>query len=174
MTHRVAIHLRSDKTAAPGDNPRKQGEPSVNDWLADHLPAPDDLGLVVRYSDPAGNPVRVFVRQADLGLDPLDLLFMVNEAATQTATALEDLVLRFVTARPDIRPHTRITLAFTEPEAGKITLFEAMPLLTSLRALLLRSRPLQATDVQLPGKPPFPTSGRSVWIRAGLTPWHWR
>ncbi|MDF0645213.1 MAG: hypothetical protein P0111_14375 [Nitrospira sp.] len=152
LTHRVAIHLRSDKTAAPGDNPRKQGEPSVNDWLADHLPAPDDLGLVVRYSDPAGNPVRVFVRQADLGLDPLDLLFMVNEAATQTATALEDLVLRFVTARPDIRPHTRITLAFTEPEAGKITLFEAMPLLTSLRALLLRSRPLQATDVQLPGE----------------------
>ncbi len=152
LTHRVGIHLRSGASAAAGDNPRKQGEPSVNDWLVDHLPAATDLGIVVRYADTTGNPVRIFVTQSDIGLDPLDLLFIVNEAATQTAAALEDLVLAVVTTRPDVRPHTRITLAFTESEPGKITLFEATPLLTSLRALFLRSRPLQATDVQLPGE----------------------
>lgn len=152
LTHRVGIQLRQGATANAGDNPRHQAEPCLNDWLADRLPAPSDLGVVVRYDDPAGNPVRHFVTQADLGLAPIDLLFTLDEAATQAATALDDLVLTFVSAKPDVRPDTRIELVFTEPEAGKITFFEAAPLLSSLRALALRSRPLEATDVQLPGE----------------------
>ena len=106
----------------------------------------------MNYKDPAGDPVRQFVTQADLGLAPIDLLFTIDEAATQAATALDDLVLTFISTNPDVRPDTRIELAFTEAEANKITFFEAAPLLASLRALALRSRPLEATDVQLPGE----------------------
>ncbi len=152
LTHRVGIQLRQGATANAGDNPRLQAEPCLNDWLADRLPAPSDLGVVVNYEDPAGGPVRHFVTQADLGLAPIDLLFTIDEASTQAATALDDLVLTFISTNPDVRPDTRVELAFTEAEANKITFFEAAPLLASLRALALRSRPLEATDVQLPGE----------------------
>jgi hypothetical protein len=149
ITHRVGIQLRPNVTANAGDNPRLQAEPCLNDWLSDRLPPPGDLGVVVRYD---GNPNPLFVTQANLGLAPIDLLFAIDEGRTQAATALEDLVLNFVAAKPDVRPDSRIELAFTEPEPNKITFFEAAPLLASLRALALRSRPLEATDVQLAGE----------------------
>lgn len=152
LTHRVGIQLRPGATANPGDNPRAQAEPSLNNWLSDRLPAPGDLGVVVRYKDPAGNPIRHFVTQADLQLTPLDLLFSIDEAKTQAASALDDLVLAFIAKKPDVRPDSQVQLAFIEPEAGKITFFEAGPLLASLRSLALRSRALEATDVQLPGE----------------------
>jgi hypothetical protein len=149
ITHRVGIQLRPNATANAADNPRLQAEPCLNDWLFDRLPTAADLGVVVRLS---GNPNPLFVTQADLGLAPIDLLFAVDEAHTQAATALEDLVLNFVSAQPNVRPDTRIELAFTEPQPNKITFFEAAPLLASLRAMAWRSRPLEATDVQLPGE----------------------
>jgi hypothetical protein len=152
LTHRVGIQLRPDVAANAGDNPRLQAEPCLNDWLSDHLPAPNDLGVVVRYNDPAGNPVRLFVTQADLGLAPLDLLFTIDEAHTQAAASLDDLVLRIAAAKPNVFPDTPIQLVFTEAEPNKITFFEAAPLLASLRALALRSRPLEATDVQIAGE----------------------
>ncbi len=155
LTHRVGIQLRPNAAAVAGDNPRHQAEPSLNDWLADHLPPAADLGVVVHYYPDPANPAtfeRLFVTQADLDLAPLDLLFTVSEGATQAASDLDDLVLAFVATRPDVRPDTRIELAFVAAEPGRITFFEATPLLTSLRALALRSRPLEATDVQLPGE----------------------
>jgi hypothetical protein len=149
ITHRVGIQLRPNITANAGDNPRLQAEPCLNDWLSERLPAPGDLGVIVRYE---GNPNPLFVTQADLGLASIDLLFAIDEAYTQAATALDDLVLNFVSARPDVRPDTEIELAFTEAQPNKITFFEVAPLLASLRALALRSRPLEATDVQLSGE----------------------
>ena len=155
LTHRVGLHLRANVAAGAGATPRRQAEPSADDWLSGHLPPANQLGVRVKiFNDPL-NPafsVPVFVTQADLGLSPLDLLFAIQDGATQAATELDDLVLRFVTQRPDVRPDTRIELAFTEPELGKVTFFEATPLLASLRSLFLRSRPLTATDIQLPGE----------------------
>jgi hypothetical protein len=154
LTHRAGIHLRSNATANLLDNPRVQAEPAVNDWLSDYLPVATELGLVVKHYQPE-NPSAVtpiFVTQADLGLAPLDLLFIMNEAANQSAAGFDDLVLAHVSTQPGVRPDTHVELAFTEARSGKITFFEVAPLLASMRALLLRSRPLQATDLQLPGE----------------------
>ena len=85
ITHRVAVHVRprSDPLQSPvpgvAVTPRAIGEPALNAWLATRLPAPVSVACTVEWDDPAtGSPAGVVVTQADLGLQPLDLLALLQ------------------------------------------------------------------------------------------------
>jgi hypothetical protein len=160
ITHRVAVHVRpqSDPLQSPiagiAVTPRAIGEPALNAWLAGRLPAPDDVACTVDWDDPAtGAPVSRTVTQADLGLQPLDLLAVLSVGDEQAMGELDARVLlhveRTASARPDARPH----VTYTRRVPGKATtFFELAPLVKSLRALALRSRPLRASDAALPNE----------------------
>jgi hypothetical protein len=160
ITHRVAVHVQpqSDPLQSPiaglAVTPRAIAEPALNAWLAGRLPPPDDVACTVDWEDPASGALeRRTVTQADLGLQPLDLLALLSVSDEQAMGELDARVLLYVertaTPRPDARP--RVT--YTTRVPGKATtFFELAPLVESLRALALRSRPLRPSDAALPNE----------------------
>src|SRR5262249_42751487 len=98
LTHRVAIHL--DPGASPAASPsavpmtpRAQAEAPLNLWLAGRLPDPADVVVRATYTTPAlAAPKTVTLTQADLKLQPIDLLYLVNLDLDQALAELDDRI----------------------------------------------------------------------------------
>ncbi len=158
LTHRVGLHLRSGLNPAnspvPGMavTPRSQAEPALNDWLASVLPAPADVLCAVFITDPvtaAETPLTV--SQQDLGLQPTDLLYLLTHETQPAMAELDDRVMRHALGVITPRPDAAVRIEYTHKAAdlSKVTFFELMPLIGSLRKLALSSRPLKPSDVML-------------------------
>jgi hypothetical protein len=160
ITHRVALHIRpqDDPLQSPiagvAVTPRAIGEPALNAWLAGRLPDPATVVCTVGWDDPAaGARVSATVTQADLGLQPLDLLALLSVGDEQAMSELDARVLLHVQRTAAPRPDARLRVTYTTRVPGKLTtFFELAPLVESLRALALRSRPLRASDAALPNQ----------------------
>ena len=86
---------------------------------------------------------------ANLQVQPIDLLYLVQPENQQPMADLDDRIIRHIIATAAPRPDAKIEIRYAEPIAAKYSLFEIAPLMQSLRALLLASRPLQPTDIML-------------------------
>jgi hypothetical protein len=154
LTHRFAVQLESglDEDVSPvvglPVTPRATAEPAVNAWLAGLLPAPEDVACTVSYFD-VGAMQQAVVTQRDLGLQPIDVLQVATLENLQAAAELDDRILLHVHKNLSPRPDSLVTIQYSSRIAGKITFFELAPLLRSLRAIVLRSRPLRVTDLSL-------------------------
>lgn len=181
LTHRVGLHLEPGlaPTASPHAGlrltPRASGEPALNHWLARLMPAPGQTGVVVYLTDGTGLDARQIVTQADLQLQPLDLLFMLGVESEPAMGALDDLIARHL--RDSLRPDGTIKIAYTERIPGLISFFELGALVGSLRTLLFSARPLRATDLALPNEAtstaqslPVYRTERVIRVRDMLTP----
>ena len=159
LTHRVALHLESgvDPTISPVTGvpavpmtPRAQGEPAINKWLANMLPALEDIACMVTFREAAtGATVERQVTLRDLRLQPADLILLVSDDPNQAMTELDDRIVRHALAnfgpRPDVPPAIRYRGTDTAP----FSIFESLPLVRSLRSLTTRSRALRSSDVTL-------------------------
>jgi hypothetical protein len=159
LTHRVGLHFEPglDSTLSPlpgipAVTPRAQAEPALNKWLATILPEPEKIGCKVKYVDPVTNTaIEKIVTQEDLQLQPIDLLYMAQTDPQQAMAELDDRVLHLVIKKDSPRPDAAINIHYTErlSSTNQFSFFELAPLLQSLRALTLRSRPLRTTDIAL-------------------------
>ncbi|NUK86074.1 hypothetical protein [Streptomyces lunaelactis] len=158
LTHRVAIHLRAglDHLASPLDGlamtPRAIAEPGVNELVAAMLPPPADVVVRVRWTDPDGTDRDRLVSQAELGLQPIDLLYLVRLESQAALGELDERILRYVAGEAGLRPDAAPTVHFTERVPGKVTFFEIAPLVGHLRTVATTSRTLRATDVLRAGE----------------------
>jgi hypothetical protein len=161
LTHRLGLQLEAGldplHSPLPGlaVTPRAIGQPAINAWLARRLPAPANVVCAVTITDPvSGAEQTVELSQHDLGLQPLDLISVLRTEADQAMNELDDRILRHVLATEAPRPDAELRIRYTQRPAdtAKRALFEVAPLVASLRALVLRSRPLRATDVALHGE----------------------
>lgn len=159
LTHRVGIHLRSGVNPAtspvPGIalTPRSQAEPALNDWLAGVLPDPAAVFCIATLTDPVtAAETEIVVTQQDLGLQPIDLLYLLSHETEPAMAELDDRVMRHVIQTQNPRADAAIRIDYTRKSAnlGTFSFFELMPLVASLRKLALTSRPLRASDVMLP------------------------
>ncbi|HVW64599.1 MAG TPA: hypothetical protein VHB01_06250, partial [Nitrosospira sp.] len=153
LTHRVGLQLDTDIPIVPSDNPRTRAEPALNRWAATLLPDDARLGCRVGYVDPAtGNPQVIHVTQADLGLQALDLIYIMRPENLEARSELEDRIRDFVFTHPVVkpRPDFPLEISYLEGATGDFSFFEVGPLVRGLRALALHSRALQAVDVALP------------------------
>jgi hypothetical protein len=162
LTHRFGIHLPAGIAPVGTDAPRARAEPAINAWIADLLPS-DLSGIACRveytvpnYDDTIPDPVITkTVSMDELGLFPIDLLYMINVETDKGLTALDDHVLEFVhrddTPRADVGIAIRYAHTF-DPAAGILSFFEVMPLIESLRALVISSRALLPADVAVPNE----------------------
>jgi hypothetical protein len=151
LTHRVAVHVDPAATAQPGWTPRARSEPALNAWLATVVPPPSQIACRVSYVDPAGLGHDVTVTQAQLGLQPLDLLHVLSLADEQAMTSLDDLIVDHVVTTRALRPDVVVRIRYMEPLTGQVTFFELAALVRNLRAVLLAARPLEPTDLVAPG-----------------------
>jgi hypothetical protein len=156
LTHRFGIHLQPGILPDAGVTPRSKAEPAVNAWLKDLFPASNLIGCNVRFRAPAaeGQPPNAWsdfpVTLQDLQLEPIDMLYMHDQSSEKNLGALDDRVLqRFQTAAPR-RADIEIAIDYTSATvATGLTFFELGAMLRELRALVVASRPLEASDLTL-------------------------
>jgi hypothetical protein len=156
LTLRFGIHLPSGVSPAAGATPRSKAEPAVNKWLEDLFPANlSEICCKVEYripnyeSETPNASQEKIVTMADLGLLPIDLLYMLDVESEKNLTALDDCILKYVHETEKPRPDVELEIKYTEPIDGKITFFEMAPLIRSLRSLIIAARPLLPTDMLL-------------------------
>ena len=150
ITHRVGLHLDPAAAAPAGATPRAVAEPSVNAWLATVLPDLDQIRCKATWRDPVdGTAGETIVRMDQLGLQPIDLLYLVQTDSQQAMTELDDRIVRRVLAAEALRPDAETSIQYMERLTGFVTIFELAPLIRALRSLVLRSRPLQPGDIAL-------------------------
>lgn len=181
LTHRVGLHLRPG--LAPTDSPypslaptpRASAEPALNHWLAGLLPRPEDVAVTVRLSDGTGFSDTRTVTQAELKLQPLDLLYLLQPESEQAMSALDDRITLHLSG--EIRSDGAIAIAYSERIPGAISFFELAALIGHLRSLLLAARPLRATDLAMPNEASEDVAPLSLFrtdrlthVRSRLTP----
>ncbi len=155
LSHRVALHLPVglDPTDPARISPRARTEPALDAWLATVLPDPARVACEVTVRDPAGGPDAThIVSQADLGLAPLDLLYLLDPDSERASRALDDQIEAHVFATHGPRPDVAMTIAYRPRLAAvsdHVPFFELAALIRPLRGLALRSRPLRPTDMAL-------------------------
>ena len=153
LTHRVGIQFESElgATLPLSTNPRKLVEPGINKWLETILPALDEVRFKVidfPFNDPE-NQNEQELSLKDLGLDPIDLLYMLREDSEQAMTALDDRIIYTILNKDNLHPTREIKIEYINRVNEKIAVFELVPLIKSLRALILPCRPLKASDIRL-------------------------
>lgn len=156
ITHRVGVQIDPEAPATgTGFTPRAMAEPGLNSLLKDFLPSLSDIKCSVSFHHQASaSDITDTISMADLGLQPIDMLFMVQNDTRQEMNALDDRILNYVMNKnyPDItgvppRPDAKLNIRYYIPAGDTISIFEIAPLIDHLRSLLLESRPLDASDV---------------------------
>jgi hypothetical protein len=150
LTHRIGLHLEPGLAAPAGATPRATAEPALDSWLESVLPPLGSIGCTVTWTDPVtGTDEEEVVTLADLGVRPLDLLYLLPTDAEQAMLELDDRLMRHVVDQRSPRPDAQLTIRYLRGPVGGFSIFETAPLVVSLRSLLLRARPLRPTDVRL-------------------------
>jgi hypothetical protein len=152
LTLRTAIHLPAAPPANPFPaiplTPMAAAEPALNAWLASTLPDPDLVGCLVSFTDRATGAQRTeFISQAQLGLQPIDLVHRGEAASQQALTDLDDRILTYLYDHFAPRHDHGARIRYTDRVPGRYTWFELQPLLRSLRELTVAARPLRPADL---------------------------
>ena len=154
LTHRVGIPFQYTALAA-GAGPRGQSEPSVNNWLKGILPPMNRIVCNCTYNSRAdGLRKSIDISMQDIGLTPIDLIYLVNGHDAQALTELDDRFTFYLHNNVDLQIDGNISFNYTTDPVDdtKLSLFQLMPLVKSLRALLVESVPLRPGDVALPNE----------------------
>jgi hypothetical protein len=162
VTHRMGIHINPapEETFENSNSPRAMTEPGLNLFVKEVLPELDKIICHVSVKNPRLNievknhPVSMQM----LGVEPVDLLFLTGDESRRSMTGLDDLIVHYVlnhfTPQPGL--DADISIKYYVPglaAAGdEVSVFELVPLVKSLYSVLLRSRPLRASDVMLPNE----------------------
>ncbi len=169
MTHRVGIQFETgivNFNPFPADialTPRAKAEPGINKWLASLLHSDPSLLANVQitaihpFAGPGGETVHqtLNVNLRDLGLQPIDLVYIDVDELTQQESVLDQRIVFAARRRHHLTHDSSIQIDYTAPVENTITLFEMMPLLKSLRALIVKGRALTAEDLRLPSDQPL-------------------
>ncbi|HKB48480.1 MAG TPA: hypothetical protein VKC57_12335, partial [Ktedonobacterales bacterium] len=151
LTHRVAVHLPAGLgPPATNPTPRSTAEPALDAWLASILPPLATIGCTVVWTDPlTGAAHERAVSLADLALRPIDVLDLIKPDELQSMTELDDRILRFVLTSAAPRPDAALRILYLTAPPGHLSIFEAAPLVRSLKTLIAHARPVRATDALL-------------------------
>lgn len=154
LTLRVGLHLKPGLTPTRSPisglaiTPRASAEPALNDWLSRIFPPPNQVGVAVLVTAGDGTESSLVITQAQLGLQPIDLLYMLIPADEQAMTALDDAISRSATS--GLALDATVKIRYTQSIAPQCSFFELGALVNQLRPLLLETRPLRSTDIAMP------------------------
>ncbi len=154
LTHRVGIPMQYVALAA-GAGPRAQSEPSMNQWLSAILPAMNKIICKCAYTSRAnGSTKNLEISMQDIGLTPIDLIYILNTFDIRALNEIDDrFIYRLHTiADPKIDADLKFNYTEDSADASKFSLFQVMPLIRSLRALLIESAALTPGDLALPNE----------------------
>lgn len=154
LTHRVALQFSTGLSHAlgdPGVTPRMVAEPAMHDWLSQIMPGLSDIVCVVNFVNRTNALAEEHeISLQDIALASIDVLYLLNVDSDQAMSAIDDLIIEHVMTHHTPRMDQAIAIAYTRKlNDSRFSIFEITSLIASLRALLLKSRPLTAADVKL-------------------------
>ena len=154
LTHRVAIHLKtgiSHSLADAGVTPRMVAEPALQHWLEESMPAVANIECVASYKKRADNSDQtVAINMSEIGMQAIDILYLLNVESDQAMTALDDLVMHHIISSADSRLDQPVDIEYTRVlNEGKFSVFEVSSLVASMRELLLKSKALSPVDAKI-------------------------
>jgi hypothetical protein len=160
FTQRLAVSLSPTVAANPWPGialtPRAELERALNRWAGGLLGDPEEVSSQVSAVDADGHVVAQGpVTLADLGIQPLDFVYMVRRQVEQSGMAELEARVRYFFARAhDVPDDAVVRISFGDaggkPSARPFT--EALALGDRIRQLLGAARPLGAQHFQSPSK----------------------
>ena len=114
LTCRVGLELDPAVAAAAGDPPRAKAQPQLNAWLASALPPLNVIGCRAVWTPAGGVAQSVAVTLAELGLTPIDVLYILADEGGSALAELDDRVRRQVVATAAPRPDALIRMRYME------------------------------------------------------------
>lgn len=157
-THRISLIFGGPPAAVPWGiaTPRGQAEPVLNAWVAQMLgPQAEEAFCTVTYTDPNPDPTVKMEPQSrnitikDLGLAPLDLVYLLDGEVGGQQSEIEQRILYHVLKdKPSI---TTISLEFTSSAGGiPPSLTEIVEVARTIRRVITGARVLEPRDLDLP------------------------
>ena len=149
----------------PADTPRAKAEPLLNAWAGRLLGNPSLVRCSAGFVDPDGSPVldnegapvTRTVRLGELGLAPIDVVYLGTEPGPAQQAELEMRIARRLLQTPPAGHDAaalRVRLEFeAAPEGGDggaVPFAVLLEVARAVRRLFTRARPLTARDVELP------------------------
>jgi hypothetical protein len=157
LTQRVLLHLPGDDAAlsewGTGRTPRARAEPGLNRWLASLFGSPASVELDYEYQVGAGTSattVTSLLGLDEVGIQPIDLLYLLDADALRAGSALDSLVtqaIRALAANQVADPTATGTVTVKYATAGGQALRRLLPLANRLRQLLGSARPARPADL---------------------------
>lgn len=159
LNHKVAMHFNpnADHEKSPIGGrfkmtPRAVLEPSVNEWLASILPSFANISCKIEFELEGRMIANEEISLKDLGLQPIDLLYVFNFDNSQSMTVLDELISSNAKRRDDKYYAANIKIQYTqtinENDKSKYSYFEIAALIRELKILLLQSRNLTVHDLE--------------------------
>ncbi len=155
VTHRAMLLFTSTSGLTSGWNnstPRARAEPALNNWLNFMFGDPYRVRCRVLAMVPgASTPKEYLYPLANLGLGPIDLIYLPGLEGQGGATELEERVRAAILAFQP--PGATLTIDFGRQPGWSRTIVsydELLELARQLRDLVTRARPLEPADFALP------------------------
>jgi len=148
LTHRVGL-MFSPITSYLG-SARAKAEPSLNKWMGDMM---GDLAnyRLRTYLGGATSPTVFTLSQ--LGLEPIDFLYLMSEEASDDKGTLTAYLARLIRIDQSLGDDDTVEIRYMERDplwdTSIMTFVELVPLLKRIRTLVTDSRPLQQEDLNL-------------------------
>ncbi|SMO33322.1 hypothetical protein SAMN06265379_10197 [Saccharicrinis carchari] len=159
LTNRFGIHLPPLSGPAGTVTPRGITAPRINAWLNTIFPDRNLITCEVVYTvpnydeGPANTPVSQYASLQDMGLMPIDLLYLEGIDSDKSLSALDDYILKWLYdgASAPTRLDALVEINYTKPStaAGAFSFFEVSAMIGDLRQLVVSARPLNAADITL-------------------------
>lgn len=159
FTNRVTLQFDPAVNANPwapiAMTPRANAEPALNAWIGAMLGDPAGVQCTIDQIDAVGNVLaHGTVALADLGLQPIDVMYLIRKTAEASGPAEIERRVRHVFARAiplDDSAIVKITFA-NAGDPAKRSFAEVLPLLDAMRNVVGKGRPLTAQDFVTPSK----------------------
>ncbi|MCP4720543.1 MAG: hypothetical protein GY860_13895 [Desulfobacteraceae bacterium] len=165
LTHRIGIQLNPKAAVPAGSTPRAKSEPAINEFLSDIFPDMQDIIFTVDISnDDLGiDTTGLKFSLHNLSLSPIDLLYLISDESENAMALLDELIVTYIldnhfviaATNTKLRSDSSIKINYYIKEKDRkkeVSIFELMPLVRHMRAVLLKSRPLRPSDVSLPNE----------------------
>jgi hypothetical protein len=153
LTHRVGLQLNAMAAAAVGAHPRTSAEPALSEWLVSIFPSPANVLCKVTYSSPVTPETTITVSQQDIGLDAMDLIYVLQTDTAQAMSEIDDRIVNHVRYSLALHPDTKVFIRYTDiidvADRSKISFFELSSLVGSLRKIIRGNRYLQPSHLAL-------------------------
>lgn len=140
LTHRVALNVNYKESAGPTNSLRATLEPSINSWLKSVFPDPNLVVVCIKRKEDGPDE---YVSQKELGLESIDLLYLMNIDSNQSMTALDEIIIGHVGAG---KVHS---IRYKQKkERQQYTFYELAALIRPLRKMVLESRYMAGSDLK--------------------------